>query len=58
MAEVRFGLACGMVAEGLVIKGVVAAPELIAKLIGTELPEGTAAFMEHAIGSDLEWRTT
>ena len=40
------GLACGMVAEGLVIKGVVAAPELIAELIGTELPEGTAAFME------------
>jgi hypothetical protein len=48
------GLACGIVAEGLIIKGVVAAPELIAELIGTELPSGTAAFMEHAIGSDLE----
>jgi hypothetical protein len=43
-----------MAAEGLAIKGAVAAPELIAKLMGTELPEGTAAFMEHVIGSDLE----
>ena len=48
------GLACGIAAEGLAIKGAVAAPELIAKLMGTELPEGTAAFMEHVIGSDLE----
>ena len=48
------GLACGIVAEGLLIKGVVAAPELIAELIGTELPSGTAAFMEHTIGADLE----